>query len=105
MKPERRKKIRLGELLIEQKVINEAQLQQALGEQKKTGRKLGRVLTDLGIVQEQQLNDALARHLQIPFVDLRQLTLEPAVVKLLPEVLARRFRAQCPRYLRAISFS
>ena len=93
MKPERRKKIRLGEMLIEQKVINEAQLNLALAEQKRTGRKLGRVLTDLGIVEEQQLNDALARHLQIPFVDLRQLTLEPAVVKLLPEVLARRFRA------------
>jgi MSHA biogenesis protein MshE len=93
VKPERRKKIRLGELLIEQKVINEAQLNQALAEQKRTGRKLGRVLTDLGIVEEQQLNDALARHLQIPFVDLRQMTLEPSVVKLLPEALARRFRA------------
>jgi len=93
MKPERRKKIRLGELLIEQKVINEAQLQQALSEQKKTGRKLGRVLTDLGIVQEQQLNDALARHLQIPFVDLKQLTMDQATVRLLPEALARRFRA------------
>ena len=93
MRPERRKKIRLGELLIEQKVINQAQLEQALGEQKKTGRKLGRVLTDLGIVQEQQLNDALARHLQIPFVDLRQLTLDQATVRLLPEALARRFRA------------
>jgi MSHA biogenesis protein MshE len=93
IRPERRKKIRLGELLIEQKVINQAQLEQALGEQKKTGRKLGRVLTDLGIVQEQQLNDALARHLQIPFVDLRQLTLDQATVRLLPEALARRFRA------------
>jgi MSHA biogenesis protein MshE len=93
MKPEKRKKIRLGELLIEQKVINEAQLNQALAEQKRTGRKLGRVLTDLGIVEEQHLNDALARHLQIPFVDLRQLSLEQATVRLLPEALARRFRA------------
>jgi MSHA biogenesis protein MshE len=93
MRPERRKKIRLGELLIEQKVIDAAQLEQALAEQKKTGRKLGRVLTDLGIVQEQQLNEALARHLQIPFVDLKQLTLDPATVRLLPEALARRFRA------------
>ncbi|HEV7608409.1 MAG TPA: GspE/PulE family protein [Steroidobacteraceae bacterium] len=93
MRVERRKKIRLGELLIEQKVINETQLNQALAEQKKTGRKLGRVLTDLGIVQEQQLNEALARHLQIPFVDLKQLTLDQATVRLLPEALARRFRA------------
>jgi MSHA biogenesis protein MshE len=93
VKVERRKKIRLGELLIEQKVINDVQLNQALAEQKRTGRKLGRVLTDLGIVEEQQLNDALARHLQIPFVDLRQLTLDQGVVRLLPEALARRFRA------------
>jgi MSHA biogenesis protein MshE len=93
MKVERRKKIRLGELLIEQKVINEEQLHKALAEQKRTGRKLGRVLTDLGIVEEQHLNDALARHLQIPFVDLKQLSLDQAVVRLLPEALARRFRA------------
>jgi MSHA biogenesis protein MshE len=93
MKPERRKKVRLGELLIEQKVISEEQLAQALAEQKRTGRKFGRVLTDLGILKEQQLNDALARHLQIPFVDLKQMTLDPGTVRLLPEALARRFRA------------
>ncbi len=93
MKVERRKKIRLGELLIEQKVINEEQLNKALAEQKRTGRKLGRVLTDLGIVDEQHLNDALARHLQIPFVDLKQLSLDQNVVRMLPEALARRFRA------------
>jgi len=93
MKPERRKKIRLGEMLIEQKVINEAQLSQALAEQKRTGRKLGRVLTDLGLVEESRLHEVLAQHLQIPFVDVRQLTLDPATVRLLPEALARRFRA------------
>jgi MSHA biogenesis protein MshE len=93
MKEPRRKKIRLGELLIEQKVINDEQLQKALAEQKRTGRKLGRVLTDLGIVQEQELNDALARHLQIPFVDLGKMNLDQATVRLLPEALARRFRA------------
>jgi MSHA biogenesis protein MshE len=92
VKVERRKKIRLGELLIEQKVINGEQLDKALAEQKRTGRKLGRVLTDLGIVDEQHLNDALARHLQIPFVDLKQLSLDQNVVRFLPEALARRFR-------------
>jgi MSHA biogenesis protein MshE len=89
----RRKKVRLGDLLIEQKLISEAQLATALQEQKRTGRKLGRVLTDLGIVQEQQLHDLLSQHLQIPFVDLRQLTPDAAAVRLLPEALARRFRA------------
>jgi MSHA biogenesis protein MshE len=89
----RRKKVRLGDLLIEQKLISEAQLAQALQEQKRTGRKLGRVLTDLGLVQEQQVHDVLSQSLQIPFVDLKQLNPDPAVVRLMPEALARRFRA------------
>jgi MSHA biogenesis protein MshE len=89
----RRKKVRLGELLVEQKIISESQLTTALGEQKRTGRKLGRVLTDLGLVEESRLHEVLAQHLQIPFVDVRQLTLDPGTVRLLPEALARRFRA------------
>jgi MSHA biogenesis protein MshE len=89
----KRKKVRLGELLIENKAISEEQLKTALAEQKRTGRKLGRVLTDLGLVREETLHDILAKHLQIQFVDVRQLTLDPAVVRLLPEAHARRFRA------------
>jgi MSHA biogenesis protein MshE len=90
---QRRKKVRLGELLLENKVISEAQLTAALAEQKKSGRKLGRVLTDLGMVQEDTLHNVLAKHLQIPFVDLRQMSLDPQTVRVLPEALARRFRA------------
>jgi MSHA biogenesis protein MshE len=89
----RKKKVRLGELLLENKVISEEQLKTALAEQKRTGRKLGRVFTDLGFVREEQLHDLLAKHLQIQFVDVRQLNLDAAVVRLLPEAHARRFRA------------
>ena len=89
----RRRKVRLGEVLLEQKVITEEQLKTALAEQKRTGRKLGRVLADLGMVREERLHEVLAAHLQIPFVDVRQANPGPAVVRLLPEVQARRFRA------------
>ena len=91
--PLRRRKVRLGEVLLEQKVISDEQLKQALAEQKRTGRKLGRVLTDLGLVREERLHEVLAAHLQIPFLDVRQSTPNPAAVRLLPEVQARRFRA------------
>ena len=91
--PPRRRKVRLGEVLLEQKVITEEQLKTALAEQKRTGRKLGRVLTDLGLVREDVVYEVLAGHLQIPFLDVRQMTPSPAVVRLLPEVQARRFRA------------
>jgi MSHA biogenesis protein MshE len=89
----RKKKLRLGELLVEKTIITEEQLSQALAEQKRSGRKLGRVLTDLNLVREEKLHEVLAQSLQIPFIDVRQLTLDQAVVRLLPEVQARRFRA------------
>jgi MSHA biogenesis protein MshE len=91
--PLRRRKVRLGEVLLEQKVISDEQLKQALAEQRRTGRKLGRVLTDLGLVREERLHEVLAAHLQIPFLDVRQVTPNPAAVRLLSEVQARRFRA------------
>lgn len=88
-----RRKVRLGELLVQAKVISEEQLRTALDEQKRTGRKLGRVVADLGYVSESALHDQLARHLNVPFVDLRQAQVDREVVKLLPEPLARRYRA------------
>lgn len=89
----RRKKVRIGELLLENKLITAEQLNAALAEQKRTGRRLGRTLTDMGFVREEVLQELLAKHLQINFVDVRQLTLDPTTVRLLPENQARRFRA------------
>ncbi len=88
-----RRRVRFGELLLNSGTISEAQLAEALAHQKKTGRKLGRVLIELGILTEEALQEALAQQLQIPFVDVRSLTLDAATVRLLPEAQARRFRA------------
>jgi len=46
----RPEKIRLGEVLIQQKLLSEEQLNQALADQKRTGRKLGRVFVENGFV-------------------------------------------------------
>jgi hypothetical protein len=54
----RRKRVRVGELLLEQQLVTQEQLTIALAEQKRTGRKLGRVLTDLGYVSEQAFHEA-----------------------------------------------
>ncbi|HEX5048143.1 MAG TPA: GspE/PulE family protein, partial [Gammaproteobacteria bacterium] len=68
-------------------------LKQALDEQRVSGRKLGRVLIDIGAVSEADLHSCLATYLNIPFVDLAHMTLEPKVVMKLPESHARRHRA------------
>ena len=89
----RPEKIRLGDLLVQQKLISQEQLIEALAKQKQSGRKLGRVLVELGFVTEDEISGAIARQLSIPFLDLRQVHVRPEIVRLLPEQLARRFRA------------
>ena len=89
----RPEKIRLGDLLVQQRLISQEQLMEALEKQKKSGRKLGRVLVENGFVTEEEISGAIAHQLQIPMVDLKQANARPEVVRLLPEQLARRFRA------------
>lgn len=88
-----RKRIRIGDLLVESKLISEAQLTSALQEQKKTRRKLGKTLIDLGFIKESQLLRLLSQQLKIPYLDLKLTPIDPAIFPLLPEIHARRFRA------------
>ena len=89
----RPEKIRLGDLLISQGLLTDEQLKMALEEQKRSGRKLGRIFVDSGYVTEEGISKALAGQLRIPFIDLKQFNLRPELIKLLPEAQARRFRA------------
>ncbi|MHB1676605.1 MAG: GspE/PulE family protein [Sulfuriferula sp.] len=89
----RPEKIRLGELLVRQKLLSETQLQLALEEQKKSGRKLGRFLVENGLVTEDQIAEAIAKQLNIPFIRLKNYNIKPDAIRLLPEMQARRFRA------------
>ncbi len=89
----RPEKIRLGDLLVQQKLISQEQLATALEKQKASGRKLGRVLVESAFVTEDEISGAIARQLDIPLLDLRQIHVRPETVRLLPEQLARRFRA------------
>jgi MSHA biogenesis protein MshE len=88
-----RKKIRIGDLLVEHKVITQEQLEVALKEQRKLGRKLGQTLVTLGYVSEPNLLDFLSRQLSMPLVDLKKLELKTDLVKKLPETVARRYRS------------
>lgn len=88
-----RKKIRIGDLLIEHGLINEEQLQVALKEQRKLGRKLGQTLITLGYIQEDALLKLLAKQLGIPLIDLKRLEISDETVNKIPETMARRYRA------------
>ncbi|WP_426323586.1 GspE/PulE family protein [Pseudoduganella sp. R-43] len=89
----RPEKVRLGEILVQQKLLSEEQLGMALAEQKRSGRKLGRVFVEHGFVTEEQISGALARQLNIPYINLKFYQISSELVRLLPETQARRFRA------------
>jgi MSHA biogenesis protein MshE len=89
----RPEKIRLGEILLQQKLLTEEKLKTALDEQKRSGRKLGRIFIDSGYVTEEQIGSALARQLQVPYINLKHFNIRPDIATRLPETLARRFRA------------
>ena len=74
-------RIKLGELLVQAGVIDQAQLQSALGEQKKWGRPLGRTLIELRMIDEKTLVAALSRQLNIPGIDLDVVQIPPEVLR------------------------
>jgi type IV pilus assembly protein PilB len=89
----KRKSKQLGQILIELGLITPEQLETALDEHQKTPKALGRVLIDLGMIKEADLVRALAEQVGLEFVDLTDTQIDPASTALLPEALARRYRA------------
>jgi len=83
---------RIGDILVEQGVITPAQLQEALGRQRKTRERLGRILIEMGAATERQIAQALADQLGLPVVNLTAQRIDPSAVRLVPEVLARKRR-------------
>lgn len=79
-----RKKLRLGDVLVNSKAITNTQLLQALDMQKGSGKKLGEVLVDEGIVTEEQIAMALSTQLGIELVDLTTIAVSQDILDLIP---------------------
>ncbi|GAW29095.1 type II secretion system ATPase GspE [Carboxydocella sp. ULO1] len=84
---------RLGDILKDAHLINEQQLQLALQKQKESGERLGTLLVKMGMVKEEELIQALEQQLGIPAIRLSRMPLEAEVVRLIPEALAQRYKA------------
>ncbi|HVV83068.1 MAG TPA: hypothetical protein VHE35_08300, partial [Kofleriaceae bacterium] len=82
---------RLGEILLEAGLIDEATLRVALTEQRRFGGHLGRVLVDMKKVLEEDLVAALSRQLAVPVIDLDHLEIPQAVIELVPGDMAENY--------------
>ena len=89
---EQRKKLRLGELLVQQGLITQDQLRIALTEQKTQNMPIGRLLVRLGFVTEAVIRDIMARTIGQESIDLTQVLVDAEALRLVPQEFARRHR-------------
>ena len=94
---ESRKKLRIGELLIQQGLISPDQLGIALAEQKQGNVPIGRLLVRLGFITEAAIRDIMARTVGQESIDLASVVADPEALKLVPQEYARRHRLLPPR--------
>lgn len=85
-------KKRLGDLLVENGIISQEQLIEALGEQRKSKGKLGDLLISQGYITEQQLIEVLEFQLGIPHVSLFKYQIDSAITQIIPESMAKRYQ-------------
>src|SRR5262245_6239732 len=84
--------VRIGELLLKEKLISPEQLQQALAQQKSNGGKLGYNLVKMGFVKDEQITALLSKQYGVPSINLAQFKIDPTIVKLVPTETARKYQ-------------
>ena len=84
--------VRIGELLLKEKRITPAQLQEALTYQKTNGGRLGFNLVKLGYVKDEEITGLLSKQYGVPSINLTQFDIDPSVVKLVPGETAQKYQ-------------
>ena len=88
-----RKKLRLGDVLVNNGVITAEELQKGLELQKGSGRKLGETLVDEGLATEENIARALSNQFHYDMVDLQNVEIEQDVLSLVPASVLKKHKA------------
>jgi type IV pilus assembly protein PilB len=84
--------VRIGDLLLKEKRITPAQLQEALNDQKTNGGKLGLNLVKLGFVTDEEITSLLSKQYGVPSINLAQFEIDASVIKLIPADTAQKYQ-------------
>jgi hypothetical protein len=76
--------LRIGELLVKNRVVLKTQVQKALEIQKKNRVRLGEILIKLGYTNSRQLIRMISQQMDIPFVELRSDIVDPNIIRSFP---------------------
>ncbi|MDO8730259.1 MAG: hypothetical protein Q7J69_03620 [Candidatus Omnitrophota bacterium] len=82
---------RIGELLVERKVITPEQLESALKIQQAKGGLLGQILVSLGFATEEAVAQAVTAQYGFPYLPLKSYAIDPELLRLIPENVARQY--------------
>lgn len=85
-----RKKLRLGDVLVNSGIVSAEDLQRGLELHKGSGRKLGETLVDEGITTEENIAKALSSQLGYEMVDLQELTIPDEILNLVPANILKK---------------
>ena len=88
-----RKKLRLGDVLVNNGVISAEDLQKGLELQKGSGRKLGETLVDEGLATEENIAKALSKQFHYDMVDLQNVEIEQDILSLVPASVLKKHKA------------
>ena len=83
---------RLGDVLIEHGLVDEAAVKEALKEQRRTGELLGEVLVRLGYVTEMDIAGAIVTQFALPYIRISQYRIAPEILKIFPPQMMRQYR-------------
>lgn len=89
----RRKKLRLGDILVQQNVVTEEKLQEALKKQRGSGKKLGEIMVENNITTEEAIGQALSRQLGYKFININGLQIPEKIVKLIKSDIVKKYTA------------
>ena len=82
---------RIGDILLERGIVNRQELEQALAHQKEHGGLLGQVLVELGTVTEEEVALALTAQYGFPYLPLESYEIDDEIARLVPEQVARQY--------------
>jgi type IV pilus assembly protein PilB len=89
-----RKRKLLGEILRDEGLISDEQIEQALRKQRhEKGLRIGEALVAMGAVTPEDVAKAIWQQRHIPYIDLDSYAIDPSVIELIPEKLARAYTA------------
>ena len=94
-------RLRLGQLLVDARILTAEQLEEVLTLQRTDGRKLGALLVESGLVTETLLTQVLSQQLSVPWVSLNHIDFSRELLNLIPLELAEKY-CVVPIYVRAV---